>query len=160
MLDGVIPATLTELTVPVESLTLAQPNPREGDVGAIAESLIVHGQFRPLVVNAPTMTVLAGNHTLMAARSLGWKKVAVTFVDVDDDTAERIMLADNRTNDRAIYDNHTLVDMLTDLAVTPRGLDGTGFDSDALAELAADLDTPLQFTTPIVCPECGHEFTN
>ena len=159
MLRRVIPATLTELTVPTDTLTLAQPNPREGDVGAIAESLDVHGQFRPLVVNAPTMTVLAGNHTLRAARMLGWTKIAVTFVDVDDEEATRIMLVANRTNDLATYDNHTLTDMLTELAVTPRGLDGTGFDSDALAELAADLETPLQFK-PIVCPECGHEFTN
>ena len=160
MLRLVIPATLTELTVPVDSLVLAQPNPREGDVGAIAESLTVHGQFRAIVVNAPTMTVLDGNHTLRAARFLGWTDVAVTFVDVDDEEAARIMLVANRTNDLATYDNHTLADMLTELAVTPKGLDGTGFDSDALAELAADLDAPLQFSKPIVCPECGHEFTN
>ncbi len=27
---------------------------------------------RPIVVNRPTMEVLAGNHTLLAARELGW----------------------------------------------------------------------------------------
>ena len=47
------------------------------------------------------MEVLAGNHTLLAARALGWKEIAATFVEVDDEYAKRILLVYNRTDDLA-----------------------------------------------------------
>lgn len=54
-------------------------NPRRGDVNAIADSLQHHGQYRPIVVQKSTNFVLAGNHTLKAARKLGWTRIAATF---------------------------------------------------------------------------------
>lgn len=60
----------------VAELSTFERNPRRGDVAAIAESLTRHGQYRPIVVNAGSLTgrvneVLAGNHTLLAAKHLG-----------------------------------------------------------------------------------------
>ena len=37
------------------------------------------------------MEVLAGNHTLIAARELGWEEIDVSFVEVDTDRAKRIV---------------------------------------------------------------------
>ena len=130
-----IPDTLDALAVPIDSLKPYGRNPRQGDVGAIIASLERHGQYRPIVVNTRTSEVLAGNHTLQAARALGWTEIAATFVDVDEDTAARIVLIDNRSNDLAAYDDHALVELLQSLP----DLDGTGFDGDALDELLADL---------------------
>jgi hypothetical protein len=124
-------ASLTAERVPVASLTPYPGNPRRGDVDAIRESLRTNGQFRPIVVDRPTMQVLAGNHTLRAAKKLGWTEIAVTYVDVDDERAKRIVLADNRTNDLAGYDPAELVSLLTDLP----SLEGTGYDEAALDEL-------------------------
>jgi ParB-like nuclease family protein len=90
--------------VAVAALRPYPGNPRRGSVEAIKASLRAHGQYRPIVVNRPTMQVLAGNHTLEAAKQLGWKEIAATFVDVDDEQARRIVLVDNRTNDLADYD--------------------------------------------------------
>lgn len=126
-----IPATLAKLVVPIETLTPYPRNPRRGDVDAIARSLEAHGQYRPLVVNEPTREVLAGNHTLAAAVSLGWEEIAVTFVDVDEDAAARIVLIDNRTNDLASWDDSSLSDLLASLD----SLDGTGFEDSDLAAL-------------------------
>ena len=69
-------------------------NPRHGDIDAIAQSLEVNGQYRPIVVNLGRKTgrpleVLAGNHTLAAARRLGWDTITATTVDVDDQGAAR-----------------------------------------------------------------------
>jgi ParB-like chromosome segregation protein Spo0J len=89
--------TLDALRVATSSLELFEHNPRRGDVDAIKRSLERHGQYRPIVVNARTQQVLAGNHTLLAARELGWDDIAATFVDVAEDMAARIVLADNRT---------------------------------------------------------------
>lgn len=124
--------------VPVGDLRTYHRNPRRGNVDVIADSLRVNGQYRALAVNKGTHTgrpleVLAGNHTLMAARTLGWHTVAVTFVDVDDDQAARIVAADNRTADLGDYDGAVLGALLTELP----GLDGTGFADEDLAALLA-----------------------
>lgn len=130
--------TLEKLQVPIEGLKPYHRNPRQGDVGAIMQSLEHHGQYRPIVVNARTQEVLAGNHTLAAARELGWTQIAATFVDVDDDQAARIVLVDNRANDLATYDAETLTDLLKELATeTEHRLEGTGFDGDDLDEMLA-----------------------
>lgn len=131
---------LTTVQLPVADLRTYHRNPRKGDPRVIAESLTVNGQYRPIVVNAGTHTgrpaeVLAGNHTLMAARDLGWETVAAVTVDVDDDQAARIVAADNRTADLATYDDRLLAELLADLP----DLDGTGYDLGDLEALEASL---------------------
>lgn len=114
-------------------------NPRVGNVDAIAESLQVNGQYRPIVVQKSTRRVLAGNHTLAAAVMLGWETIDVVMVDVDDAGALRILLADNRTADLGVYDNQLLVELLRELGT----LEGTGyaeFDLEALAHLIEPVD--------------------
>src|SRR5690349_13260400 len=131
---------LVTARVPVADLRTFHRNPRRGDVDAIARSLAVQGQYRPIVVNRGTFTlrrneVLAGNHTLKAARELGWSHITVCWVDVDEDQAARIVAADNRTADLGDYDDAVLADLLGDLD----GLDGTGYtDADLAALLAPD----------------------
>ncbi|MCK9251014.1 MAG: DNA modification methylase [Solirubrobacteraceae bacterium] len=126
--------------VPVGDLVPYPGNARQGDIGAICQSLQAHGQYRPLVVQRSTRHVLAGNHTLRAAVQLGWSEVAVSFLDVDDEQARRIVLVDNRTNDLATNDDGALAALLQELAGTDDGLAGTGFDGDDLDDLLAGLD--------------------
>lgn len=131
----------------VVELSPHHKNARRGDVKAIAASLSKTGQYRPLVVNEGTLTgrpfeVLAGNHTLAAARSLGWSEVDVTIVDVDDETATRILLADNRTAELGGYDDEALAQLLEDL----EELDGTGYTGDDLAGLLARVRPVPEFT--------------
>ena len=120
-------------TVPVEQLSLYPGNPRVGDVPAIAASLRENAQYQPLVVQKSTGHVLAGNHTLKAAQSLGWEKVAVVYVDVNDAQARKIVLSANRTSDLATYDDQALADMLAMLD----DFDGTGWVPDDLDDLLA-----------------------
>jgi DNA modification methylase len=139
-----IPETLSALAVPIDSITPYRDNPRRGDLDAIKESLAVNGQYRPIVANRRTGEVLAGNHTLRAAELLGWTQIAVTWVDVDDETARRIVLVDNRSNDLAGYDDALLASILEDLP----DLEGTGYDQAALAALLAGRDEPVALTDP------------
>lgn len=156
MVDA-IPETLAGLRVPIGRLRSYGRNPRRGNVDRIAESLQANGQYRPVVVNARTDEVLAGNHTLAAAQQLGWTEVAATFVDVDDEAAARIALVDNRANDLAGYDDQALLDLLHDVG----DLAGTGYDPAFLAELEAALDPdPAGDTDPDdIPPEPVHPFT-
>ncbi|WP_433225815.1 ParB N-terminal domain-containing protein [Microtetraspora malaysiensis] len=48
--------------VAISSLKNHPDNPRRGDLDVIAESLRENGQFAPLVVQASTSYILAGNH--------------------------------------------------------------------------------------------------
>jgi hypothetical protein len=122
-------------------------NARNGDIDAIAESLRVNGQYRPIVLAADG-TILAGNHTYMAAMSLGWEQIAAVRVDVDPESPDalRIMLADNRTADLGNYDDGLLAQLLTDLD-DATGLLGSGYTDDDLADLLTLINTPADGQT-------------
>lgn len=126
--------------VGVNSLHVHPANPRQGDVGAIYESIEHNGFYGAIIVQRSSGAILAGNHRYMAAVQSGITEVPVLYVDVDDDRALRILLADNRTNDKASYDNSALAEILSDLANTSDLL-GTGYDGDDLDELIASLST-------------------
>lgn len=106
-------------------------NPRKGDVEAIKESMQANGVYRPVIVQKSSGYILAGNHTYRAMRELGETRIPVVFVDVDDTTATRILLADNRTADLGDYDHETLIQLLQNIP----DLDGTGYDPQDLENL-------------------------
>lgn len=133
-----IPDTLEPLKVPVNGLVPYGRNPRKSNVDVIVESLTRHGQYRPIVVRSKTFEVLAGNHTLTAARQLGWTEIAATFVDCTDDEAARIVLVDNRAADLGSYDDELLAELLDSLD----DLEGTGYNTDDLDTLSALQDGP------------------
>lgn len=127
-------AALEPLSLAIDELHPSERNPRRGDVDAIAESLTINGQYRPVVARLDG-EILAGNHTWLAARQLGWSHIAALRIDVDDEQAARIMLADNRTAELGSYDDEALIDLLRSLDE----LVGTGFeDADLAALLAVD----------------------
>ncbi|MEU5683627.1 hypothetical protein DEJ48_36840 [Streptomyces venezuelae] len=144
-----IPASLADLAVPVDELVPYHRNPRTGDVDSISESLSTHGQYRAIVVNRGTLTgrpneILAGNHTYKAAKQLGWAEIAVTWLDVDDEAAAKIVVVDNRTSDLAGYDTLLLADILQDLP----DLKGTGYDQDQLDQLLDETALPEPIELP------------
>lgn len=126
--------------VQVGDLVEHPSNPRRGRVDAILESIEANGFYGAVVAQRSSGYVLAGNHRLQAARSAGITEVPVFWVDVDDDRAARILLADNRTNDLAGYDDSALVDLLKKLDASPLKLTGTGYDGAALDELLRSLE--------------------
>lgn len=115
-------------------------NPRKGNVKAVMESIRTNGFFGTIVVQESTGYILAGNHRVMAARELGLDEVPVVWVDVDDEAAMRILLADNRTSDLATYDNRELAGLLEHLASTDDGLVGTGYSDEDFRRLLNELD--------------------
>jgi site-specific DNA-methyltransferase (adenine-specific) len=129
---------LEHLAINIDEIHTHPSNVRQGDVGAICESLKAHGQYRAIVFQKSTGRILAGNHTWKAAKALGWQQIAATPVVCDDQQALRILLADNKANDLATYDEPELVELLKQLADTDEGLLGTLFDEDELDSLIAD----------------------
>ena len=129
--DNLIP-----LLEPVEDVSPHPENPREGDVEVITESIRANGCYRPIHAQRSTGHILAGNHTYEALAELGATRVPVVWLDVDDTTAARILLVDNRSADLAAYDDRQLAALLEQVkGATPDGLDGTGYDDDDLDAL-------------------------
>jgi len=155
--------------VDIDSVQAHPKNVRQGDIGAISESLKAHGQYRPIVVDKRTNYILAGNHTWKAAKALGWAEISAGFIETkDDDEALRILLADNRANDLAMYDTGSLEELLRELSESDEGLEGSLFDLADLDELQID-NEPLDLSefekydetidTEHKCPKCGYEWS-
>lgn len=153
-------------------LNLLKPHPRnvnQGDLGAIQQSIETNGFFGTIVANKRTGHILAGNHRFAVAKKLAYDTVPVAWVDVNDEEELRILIADNRTTRLGIDNEADLTALLAELAQTPTGLLGTGFDGDDLDRMIADLAAPefdptddtgrLDQLELAKCPECGHEFT-
>lgn len=137
MKSNITPA-LRQSVVPIESLSPHPRNARQGDIGAISESLRRFGQVRPIVVQESTGYVVAGTHVLAAARALGWKEVAVTRVALSDEEALAYLVADNRLSALGSFDEAALAAILVDLAQHDL-LGGTGYDGDDVDSYLRDL---------------------
>ena len=134
-----------ELSLPnemisVRSLKTYHKNPRRGNIEKVAESLKGNGQFKPILVNRGSKTgreneILAGNHTFLAARKLGWPEIWVSWVDLDENAAKKIVVADNGSTDDASYDDQILMDLLSEIKAEEGDLIGTTYTDDALDDL-------------------------
>lgn len=129
------PDTLPVELVPIDQLTTHPENPRRGDVAAIRSRLQRYGQYSPLVAQRSTGHILVGNHRHLAARELGWTHVNVHWLDVSDEQARRILLDDNRTTDKAAYDDRALAELLATLEPVGDTLDDTLWGPDDLTDL-------------------------
>lgn len=130
---------LKPFLVPIDSLQPHPHNPRRGHLPSIAESLDAFGQVRPIV--ARDGTIVAGNHTYKAAvELLGWTHIAVLdATHLSEEELERFLIGDNRTSDRATYDDEELSAILTRLSEEGR-LRGTGYDADEVDDYLSQLN--------------------
>jgi ParB-like chromosome segregation protein Spo0J len=133
--------SLKESIIDINSVEPHPKNARQGDVGMIATSLELNGQYRPIIIQESTGFIIAGNHTWKAAKSLGWTEIAATKLSVDEDQSMRILLADNKANDLASYDDSDLLNLLIEMNESDRGLEGTLFSCDDIDDLMALLES-------------------
>jgi ParB-like chromosome segregation protein Spo0J len=129
---------LESCAVPIDSV---QPHPRNvhhGNVPKIARSLDKYGQYKTIVVQKSTGHVCAGNHTWKAAKNLlNWDRIAVVQMDLDDATALKLALMDNRSGADGEDDQQALAALLQEFG---DDLDGTGYTPEELTELLDSLD--------------------
>ena len=146
---------LTRHLVPISKLNLDPDNARrhnQRNLDAVATSLKRHGQLKPIVVQREGMVVRAGNGTIRAALSLGWKRIAAIVVDMTDEEATAFAIADNRTSDLAEWDADALNRILSDW--DEPAIEALGFDSDELeAILSADNAGSEGWGTPAAVAE-------
>ena len=117
-------------TLKIDDLSLDPNNARKHDdqnLKVIAESLKAFGQRKPIVVWRNT--VVAGNGTILAARSLGWKEIEVALIpdSWDADKVKAYALADNRSAELAEWDKEVLASQLIELEEADFQIEEFGF---------------------------------
>lgn len=153
---------------PIDQLKLYPGNARQGASELIESSIQANGFYGCLLVQKETGYILKGNNTYEAALSLGYKELPVLFVDVDEERALSILLADNKTTDHATYSKSALLVLVSEALrreIDPRAtLHGPDDRAKLLEEIAksrAPIKPPSRprYQTRIYecrCGECGH----
>lgn len=111
------------------------------NLDAIRSSLARFGQQKPIVIDRNNV-VRAGNGTFEAAKSLGWKDIAVVVTELDGSEATAYAIADNRTAELAEWDDEILAATLQSIQHEDATLLATtGYD-------AADIEKVLRSGMP------------
>ena len=143
---------LTE-SVPISTLHADPVNARlhsRRNLDVIRASLKRFGQQKPIVVDAAGI-VRAGNGTLEAAKSLGWKAINIVRTELRGAEASAYAIADNRAGELAGWDESVLSAALADDEIGD-----VGFTDEELAELLAD--DPLPDPQEADAVEVGESF--
>lgn len=126
----------------IESLNLAEikldkQNARKHDdrsIEAIGKSLEAFGQQKPVVVTSKNV-VVAGNGTVQAAKSLGWKSISAVRLPGDwtQKQIQAYAIADNRTADLSEWNVENLLKQIQ--SFDPEKLGEVGFSEDEIQDL-------------------------
>jgi hypothetical protein len=135
---------LSPLMVDIDTVHQHPDNYNNGDEDAIRESVEMNGLYRPVYAQQSTGHLVAGNHVWAVCKEFGAEQIPVVYLDIDDNTAYRIMVGDNWIASLARPDHAGLLTILDRIAATD-GLYGTGVkdtDLDAIRKLA---EIPLAY---------------
>jgi DNA modification methylase len=138
--------SLKPLEKDINSLKIDNRNARKHPVHnleVIKRSLETYGQRKPIVVNQKTSTIEAGNGLYMAAKELGWDKIACVFVDDTKEMSTAYGLMDNQSALISEWDLPTLKDLLQELDTGELDMSITGFTSEELENLMTQVHQGL-----------------
>lgn len=121
--------------VPITDLTPHPANPNQGDVGLVGSLFEANGFAGAVLVQKSTGLIIDGETRWRAAKDKGMTTIPVMFLDVDDDTRDRLLAEWNESGRVGRNDETKLLALLTGLNATPRGLDGTAHDGDDIDDL-------------------------
>jgi len=126
------------------SLTPWNQNPRhnEAAIDEVAKSIERFGFASPIVARTADGRVIAGHTRLAAALRLGLDDVPVRFLDIDEQLASALALADNKIGEIATWDDETLGQVLAELEQDGMDLGGLGWDEDELDRILEAANPP------------------
>lgn len=116
--------------VDVSSLILYPKNSRKHDkknLDVIKNSLEKFGQQKPVVVSQDNI-VLAGNGLVMAAKSLGLKRIIIQRSELSKTDALAYAIADNRSSELSTWDEDILRETIRELNEINFDVEQIGFD--------------------------------
>lgn len=122
--------------VPVADLVPWPGNPRanDGAVAAVAQSIERFGWGAVVLARKENREIIAGHTRVRAALHLGMDRVPVRYLDISEDEAHALALADNKLAEIAGWSDG-LADVLRDLQGASVDLAGLGWSTDDLVDL-------------------------
>ncbi len=163
--------SLKKLAVPIDSLVSDPQNSRvhpPRNLEALRNSLQYYGQRKPIIVRRENNRIIAGNGLWQAAKTLGWKEIAVVFVDDNETMATGYAIMDNQSALLADWDYKILDSLLAELREADFDLNLTGFGPEELKAFGSGEFQPRSRQEPIdeeelaktkhKCPKCGFEW--
>ena len=154
------------------TLTPWDQNPRNNEqaIGEVAKSIERFGFASPIIARTRDGRIIAGHTRLQAALRLGLDTVPVRFLDLDDQAASALALADNKLGEVATWEHSVLADILIDLETQGADLSGLGWDEEELESIlrpgeyepknGGELDLGDFSEFDHECPRCGFEWTD
>ncbi len=121
--------------VPLEKLKPWAKNPRKNDhvVDELAAGMRRFGFGAPLIARQENGEIIAGHTRLKAAIKLKLTHVPVRYMDLSEQEAHLLALADNRLGEKAAWDDGALLELLQSFAPGDRGV--AGWDDKDMAAL-------------------------
>jgi len=141
-------ASATYAILPIASLVRWARNPRTGmEEGSakLASTIDAVGWGADVLVQRGTLRVIAGHLRLLAAERLGIERVPCKILDVDDELADEIALADNRAQSFARWDDEKLLAMLDEM--DPARRDVLGWSRKDCDDLLTDIQKARRTAT-------------
>ena len=146
------PRELAAEWVRVDRLVPWDLNPRKGQAAAVArlvEAIPAVGFGAPLVARRADLRVVAGHARLQAAQQLKLEHVPVRLMDLSDEQAAAMTLADNRLGELAEWDGERVAAIVRDLPQDLSDLlDWSDEDLAAMADLGDEDDVPAPARKP------------
>ena len=122
------------------TLTPWSRNPRNNEeaIDRIATSIERFGFASPIVARTEDGRIIAGHTRHAAALRLGLKDVPVRFLDIDEQKASALALADNRLGEIATWQDDQLAQILQELDSEGVDIHELGFDMDEFEAMAEE----------------------
>ena len=140
--------------VPIAHLVGWKDNPRKNDhaVQPLVDSIKRFGFGAPVVARKADGMIIAGHTRVKAALELRMTDIPVRFLDITEEDAKLLALADNKLAELSRWDDHILADVLHQLMEDGANLNDIGFSDAELQEimgLGAEMpDEDFEVTEP------------
>lgn len=130
--------------VPIGDLVRWARNPRKNDkaVDRVADSIRTFGFGAPLVARKANRQIIAGHTRIRAAEKVGLDRLPVRFLDITEEQAELLAIADNKLGEIAAWDDAVLGAVLADLKAGGADIDTSGVAEHELRKLLEANDGP------------------
>lgn len=125
--------------VELDKLAAWKDNPRVNDhvVDSVVESVRKFGFGAPLLARRATGEIIAGHTRLKAAHKLGLSRVPVRYLDLSEEQAHLLALADNRLAEKALWSLPGLHALLGKYDESEAAI--AGWSGDELAAMAQEV---------------------
>lgn len=144
--------------------------PEDEEYQKIKRSIKEFGLVEPIIVNGKTKNIIGGHQRYKVLKELGYEKIPVSVVSLDDEHEKMLNVALNKIE--GDWDNTKLKDLLEELDTGLVDVELTGFDMEEIENLMTQFyveedESPDAFDeidlddveTEYRCPSCGYEWS-